>query len=407
MRNDENAAKKQRMDDKMLKEQIAASECNPVLLKAVGDLRMRLEGTQPALQSPSSQSFRNAFDNGSGTPVSTQQNVISHPISIIGGIGNAVPVGQITLSTHKVFKFRTFTLWLELNSAYVRQHGLTEEDIINAGVNAKCFKESQPDQELLYCSHCCPSKKIIEIASTTKAALGPRKNTNGTEIYTFDACRTHCSSSRDHHKSHFLIVIDGLPNCGSITSMPFSVQAREKGAKKNKGDNSIPPTTLSGTRSGPIAILQPAVPLSTAVALSQQQQQQQQHLQESSSSSSSSSPSIRDSSFESSMNSSLQQGEPKVKVALVTSSLNTVDLDRMVQHFKVFLSKMPGFIQFKYSLLPGMVVAFLFFDSVENHAACAPLLRNYLRNTNGMQNLFNTDLVSSGICVLLAVCNSW
>ena len=97
----------------------------------------------------------------------------------------------------------------------------------------------------------------------------------------------------------------------------------------------------------------------------------------------------------------------KVKVTLMSSLLPAADIERTVQHFKTYLQQVPGFIQFKYSILPGFFVGFTFFDTVEHHNAAAVLFKNYLQNTNGVTNLYNEDLVACGAVVVLAACTSW
>ena len=97
----------------------------------------------------------------------------------------------------------------------------------------------------------------------------------------------------------------------------------------------------------------------------------------------------------------------KVKVTLMSSLLPAADIERSVQHFKTYLQQLPGFIQFKYSILPGFFVGFTFFDTEEHHNAASTLLKNYWQNINGVTNIFGENLVSSGAVVVLASCTSW
>jgi hypothetical protein len=97
----------------------------------------------------------------------------------------------------------------------------------------------------------------------------------------------------------------------------------------------------------------------------------------------------------------------KVKVTLLSTTLSSADADKLVQHYKNQLSQLPGFQQFKYSLLPGLVAGFTFFETEDQHKNGLVYLQNYLHNANGVHNLFDTNLIDNGTLVLLTVCSSW
>lgn len=148
----------------------------------------------------------------------------------------ALPLAQIAISTYKIFKFRVFAVSLELSEAYIQKNHLTDDEILKAGLGAKCYREGDFGTPLLACPSCCPNKRIIELGVSSKQAFAPRKTSYGTRVYTFDTCKTNCSSSRDHHKSNLVIAIDTLPDAGIVASLPFVIQAREKqqGIRKGK-----------------------------------------------------------------------------------------------------------------------------------------------------------------------------
>ncbi|KAH3767419.1 hypothetical protein Pelo_734 [Pelomyxa schiedti] len=292
-----------------------------------------------------------------------------------------LPLAQITLSTPKIFKFRTFSLFLELNSAYVKKNKLTEDDILKAGIAAKCYKESAPDQELVSCSICSSKKRIIELAISNKAVFGPKRSTYGTETYTFDVCKTNCSSSRDHHKSHLLIVIDGLPGLGAISSMPFIVQAREKQQGGKKLRNKLAGAPMDKPPgSTPSQEIVPRASVTSGLQAPPQYAPSPERV---------------------------IHVEMKVKVSLASSTLESPELEKLVKHFRTFLARLPGYIQYKFTILPGLAVGFSFFDTEEHHMQTSTLVRNYMHNINGVNNLLNCDLVENGICLLLAICTSW
>ena len=364
----------------------------------------------------------------------------------------ALPLAQLTVSTLKIFKFRTFSVFLELNSAYVRKQRLTPEDILKAGLSAKCCKESTPGVDIFCCPVCNSKKRVIDLSVSNQQVFGPRKTDYGTEIYTFDTCKTNCSSSRDHHKSNICIVIDSLPGAGTIVSPPLVLQAREKqqSLSKSKGfavsrnhtaatplpavssvSASLPPVSVpvsvpsssssSSTSSSGLAALPPLVsesvlhPTGAAATTTTATTPFAQILPRtplpavSLPSTTPAAPSAA-TAWAPVFSAAVAQSpalDVKVKVTLMSSMLPAADIERSVQHFKTYLQQLPGFVQFKYSILPGFFVAFTFFDTEEHHNAASVLLKNYLQNTNGVTNIFNENLVSSGAVVVLAACTSW
>ena len=373
----------------------------------------------------------------------------------------ALPIAQLSVSTQKIFKFRTFSVFLELNSAYVRKQHLTSDDIMKAGISAKCCKEETPGVDIFSCPVCSSKKRIIELSVSNAQSFGPRKTAYGTEIYVFNSCKTNCSSSRDHHKSNICIVIDSLPGAGMIISPPLVLQAREKqqSLSKSKGfglardGKSIPTSPIPGVvvngprlvqqgpqppatglisfdgrvsnasfdimhqQQLPSVVLSPATqpagtstPVVSTPVVSQQQQQQQQLAPSTTTTPASPASPANVQSWAPVFSAAVAQNpalDVKVKVTLMSSLLPAADIERSVQHFKTYLQQLPGFIQFKYSILPGFFVGFTFFDTEEHHNAASTLLKNYLQNINGVTNIFGENLVSSGSVVVLASCTSW
>ena len=410
----------------------------------------------PRFAVPSQENNGSSGSSGSSGNGSGQMAMIYSP-SLEGNVPvKALPLAQLTVSTQKIFKFRTFSVFLELNSAYVRKQRLTSEDILKAGLSAKCCKESTPGVDIFCCPVCSSKKRVIDLSVSNQQVFGPRKTDYGTEIYTFDTCKTNCSSSRDHHKSNICIVIDSLPGAGTIVSPPLVLQAREKqqSLSKSKGlapsrDHSLAPalpplpalapasqvstlppppppppppphphpvsvpppssSTASSSSFGPAAlpslvsesVVQPATTTSATAPPFAQLLPRTPMPPAAQTSATAWAPVF---------SAAVAQSpalDVKVKVTLMSSMLPAADIERSVQHFKTYLQQLPGFVQFKYSILPGFFVGFTFFDTEEHHNAASVLLKNYLQNTNGVTNIFNENLVSSGAVVVLAACTSW
>lgn len=144
----------------------------------------------------------------------------------------------VTLSTPRVLKFRPFTLTLTMGRTVAQR--FSEYEVMRAGLNAKCRKEDDLSHNVTAC-FCSAGKRVIEIGVSSKAVFGPRPSPDGALVtYTFDTCRSNCSSSRDHHKSRLMVVVDDLPSTRPVFSAPFVVQAREKQKRKKCGSDSAP-----------------------------------------------------------------------------------------------------------------------------------------------------------------------
>ena len=131
---------------------------------------------------------------------------------------------SISLSTTKLFKFQNFTLKFIIDKSFLSSSQITNAEIINAVVNARICKKNSPDEIVVNCPFCCPSKKVVEIRSSSKDSVGPFEVNDKME-FVFDKCKTNCSTSRDHLHSDLFFVIDSLPNI-KVTSLPFTLRAR-------------------------------------------------------------------------------------------------------------------------------------------------------------------------------------
>ena len=109
--------------------------------------------------------------------------------------------------------------------------------MVKSCLGAQCFKEGYLDVPVSYCPVCNVSKPLVEIHADTDDFAGPEVLEDGMEKYEFSMCRANCSSSRDHHKSRFVLKIDPIPGTDlvradclplNIISPPFVLQARMK-----------------------------------------------------------------------------------------------------------------------------------------------------------------------------------
>ena len=364
----------------------------------------------------------------------------------------ALPLAQIVISTYKIFKFRTFTVNLELSEAYMQKNMLTDDDILKAGLNSKCYKEGDFSTPLLSCQSCCPKKRIIELGVSSKQAFAPKKTTYGTLVYTFDTCKTNCSSSRDHHKSNLVIGIDSLPDAGIVASLPFVIQAREKQQGIRRGKNTVssgtvlPTSVLSHSTipTGPTPQITTLSPAFTQQLFSQSLINSNPNISDISKlspnsnlmgPSQSSQPNVLVPSASTSPLPGSQQEKglfkfqgiqqqfvsstvtcssrqklddlSKVNVLVLSSTLGSEESDRLLQDMRLYIQKLEGFLQLKYCISANLIIIFSFFETEAQHKTAESLIRNYLKNSDDNKNVYNINLIENGVVSIITVCPSW
>eukprot|EP00727_Mastigamoeba_balamuthi_P006033 m51a1_g2049 hypothetical protein (454) ;mRNA; r:1387016-1388505 len=134
----------------------------------------------------------------------------------------------LTLSTTRVLRYRYFTMELHMPRWIVSSGRVSEFDAMRAGLGAKCRREEDLSRNITSC-FCSGGKRVIEIGISSKQSFGPfPSEDNQSLVFVFDHCKSNCSSSRDHHKSRLMIVVDDLPGFAPVYTCAFVVQAREK-----------------------------------------------------------------------------------------------------------------------------------------------------------------------------------
>ncbi|KAH3744422.1 protein FAM177A1 [Pelomyxa schiedti] len=108
------------------------------------------------------------------------------------------PQIEVCLSTYKVFKHKKFQVTIKIDTCMKQRLCLSSDDILIAGLNAKCCRENS-NEEVENCKICCVNKKVITVGiqSAFHSTSAINRNTrNPMEIYVFDDCKSNCSSSR-------------------------------------------------------------------------------------------------------------------------------------------------------------------------------------------------------------------
>ncbi|EDR28416.1 hypothetical protein EDI_120200 [Entamoeba dispar SAW760] len=132
---------------------------------------------------------------------------------------------QLAISTQTVYRHRNFTTTITLSTSWREYHHLSSQQIIKACFAMTCVKET--DREIIpACSICHPDRALVEIDHYDELQIGPSTLKDGLEKYSFNCCKSYCSSSRNHQHSRICLCLD-LPG-GPFYSTPFILQARDK-----------------------------------------------------------------------------------------------------------------------------------------------------------------------------------
>ncbi|ELP91902.1 hypothetical protein EIN_398320 [Entamoeba invadens IP1] len=131
----------------------------------------------------------------------------------------------LSLSTQTVFRHRNFTTTIVMSTSWREFHRLTAQTIIKACFSMTCVRETDK-QVIPSCSVCNPERALVEIDHFDELQIGPSTINDGMEKYTFNCCKSFCSSSRNHQHSRICLCLD-LPG-GPFYSTPFVLQARDK-----------------------------------------------------------------------------------------------------------------------------------------------------------------------------------
>ncbi|KAH3761807.1 hypothetical protein Pelo_6292 [Pelomyxa schiedti] len=341
-------------------------------------LQLHLQSQQPSQSTPSQQppTQPQQQNKSPSTAVSTSTTssesrenpdvlrslILSQPCCI------APSPPTVTLSTSKVFKFRVFQMYITIHPEWAKRY--TEDEIMRAGLSAKTRKEDDPTVDLPSC-HCSAGKRVVEIGISSREIFGPTRTSEGFLKFTFDTCKTNCSSSRDHLKSRVILVIDELPHTQALTSPPFIIYAREKQKKKD---------------------------IVNAVLHTEATPQPDQAWWKLMESADTGKKIVPDTTF---------AAQSKVVIRLFSTTLTWLEMEDLTQHFLPLMKRLTGFIDFRCKTFPGFVVSFSYFDTIENANASSAVIARYINNEEGYNNPYNCNLSENGVAVMLAVCTSY
>jgi hypothetical protein len=146
------------------------------------------------------------------------------------------------------FRTGVLQMWIYLRKEWVERAGLTADDVLLAGMNARCCLESNPAEMVGPCMRCGSRKKaLITCRASSRAVFGPAEVSPGVLRYCFNLCRSGCTSSRDHLRSRVVLVVDGLQPGLVLRSPPMVLRSREKiaAAKDRRPPLEHPLTALS------------------------------------------------------------------------------------------------------------------------------------------------------------------
>ena len=144
----------------------------------------------------------------------------SRELSLIDGPASAF---QLAVDAPKLCKFRRYGVALVVPRAWRREHDLSEAQVMDALLGAKCCRSGTA--VVVGCARCrCqPVVSLVPLSKSPQVCVLE----DGTERYTC-CIRSHCSSSRDHLKSSLVLVLDALPLREPLVSNTFVLLARDK-----------------------------------------------------------------------------------------------------------------------------------------------------------------------------------
>eukprot|EP01107_Rhizomastix_libera_P012686 TRINITY_DN3247_c0_g2_i3.p1 TRINITY_DN3247_c0_g2~~TRINITY_DN3247_c0_g2_i3.p1 ORF type:complete len:272 (+),score=69.55 TRINITY_DN3247_c0_g2_i3:293-1108(+) len=267
---------------------------------------------------------------------------------------------------------------LYVSASWRKANGISVEDIYHHCCRAKCCAEGTVSPAL-ECTQCSASS-LVTVAVANPQTFASEPIGDDVERFTFDSCRSNCSSSRDHLKTKLVLVVDSLPGVGPLSTSPFVMQAREK-TKKTKSE----PETLEETPS-----LSPPSPCPVQTAL-----QSEDAFRATS-----------ERAEELGANSGII--EPKVTVHIISTTLSHEQVSQLCNHYhQSVLTQIAGLLSFDVKILTGLTILFTLFSTEDAAGKATALTRDYIGNCNGMQNLFNADLSENKSFAILGVFTSW
>ena len=100
--------------------------------------------------------------------------------------------------------------------------------------------------------------------------------------------------------------------------------------------------------------------------------------------------------------------DPKVTVHVICTTLPSEKVTSLCNHYhQVVLKTIPGLLSFDAKIITGMTILFSLFETEEEAKQLTALTKDYVSNTNGVQNLFRTDLQAQKTFAIMGVFTSW
>lgn len=292
------------------------------------------------------------------------------------------PVFLLELSTYKIFRHKKFSLKITVETAWRIKVGLSPDDILMAGLNAKVYKEGT-SEEVVNCPVCCPDKKVISVGISANVPFASKPFGNTCEQFVFDECKSNCSSSRDHLHAALILVVQ-LPGV-LVKSNEFALQARAIQSRKKKSES--PNNSPSKRSPSPLREIEaepPSKRMCTTVSLPP------------------SAPQL----FPSYSSMARTRTEVHATVQILSTTLLPQEMEILGAHIREYAACIPGYISFQMKNLTGLSCAFLFYSSPESSLLGIQLVRDYLANENSIFNVVNRPLLDAGVSII-CTCKTW
>jgi hypothetical protein len=181
------------------------------------------------------------------------------------------------MSTQRVIANKAFVVRVVMDAAWRRAHGIGAEDVMRAAQPMRVVVvESARRERIASCPKCGRNgaREIVVMALSPRCVFGPcpvPSSGGALEVFTFDACRVTCTSSRVHIRSALALAFDIRGLRETVLSEPFEVvskpsirataitAARKKASEEKESDTS----SSSSSGSGDDAMLMPKTKAAT------------------------------------------------------------------------------------------------------------------------------------------------
>ncbi|KAH3732007.1 hypothetical protein Pelo_17156 [Pelomyxa schiedti] len=180
-------------------------------------------------------------------------------MNICGGVGEWVAIGSggqpctgtsskhcdysdpvvIQIESPVMYKFRQYKMTVRVLTEWIRSSSMTTTQIANCILSRSSWMR-YGSFDLAQCSRCCPDGSppvTIKSVSVPDNPFGVASALPGDFTVFIFELTTHCTSSREHLRSHVVLIVHGLTGIPSCSSEPVALRSRTHIPSNNRSTN--------------------------------------------------------------------------------------------------------------------------------------------------------------------------